>query len=54
MPLAMTLLLTALAVLAFGWAEDLAARRRPRLWPSTPAPLPSCCGGAVSWFGDRP
>ena len=28
------LVLTAGAVLAFGWAEDLAARRRPRLWPA--------------------
>jgi peptidoglycan/LPS O-acetylase OafA/YrhL len=28
------LLLTGVAVLAFGWAEDLAARRRPRLWPA--------------------
>jgi peptidoglycan/LPS O-acetylase OafA/YrhL len=26
--------LTAAAVLAFGWVEDLAARRRPRLWPN--------------------
>ncbi|WP_433718371.1 acyltransferase family protein [Actinoplanes sp. CA-051413] len=25
--------LTLLAVVAFGWVEDLAARRRPRLWP---------------------
>ncbi|MEV0900113.1 acyltransferase family protein [Actinoplanes sp. NPDC049802] len=25
--------LTAVAVAVFGWAEDLAARRRPRLWP---------------------
>ena len=25
--------LIALAVLAFGWMEDLAAKRRPRLWP---------------------
>jgi peptidoglycan/LPS O-acetylase OafA/YrhL len=33
-----TLLLTAAAVVAFGWAEDLAARRRPRLWPSTSIP----------------
>ncbi|WP_127507988.1 acyltransferase family protein [Actinoplanes solisilvae] len=33
--LVLALLLTVLAVLAFGWAEDLAARRRPRLWPST-------------------
>jgi hypothetical protein len=28
------LVLTLLAVLLFGWAEDLAARRAPRLWPS--------------------
>jgi peptidoglycan/LPS O-acetylase OafA/YrhL len=34
------LALTAGAVLAFGWAEDLAARRRPRLWPSTEIPRP--------------
>lgn len=26
--------LVAVCVLAFGWAEDLAARRRPRLWPN--------------------
>ncbi|WP_432064092.1 acyltransferase family protein [Streptomyces sp. C10-9-1] len=26
--------LIALAVLAFGWIEDVAARRRPRLWPN--------------------
>ncbi|MDT4995041.1 MAG: hypothetical protein QOH97_4933 [Actinoplanes sp.] len=31
--LAATLLLTLVAVLAFGWVEDLAARRPPRLWP---------------------
>jgi peptidoglycan/LPS O-acetylase OafA/YrhL len=29
-----TVLLTQLAALAFGWVEDLAAGRRPRLWPS--------------------
>lgn len=29
--------LIGLAVLAVGWVEDLAARRRPRLWPSRPA-----------------
>jgi hypothetical protein len=51
------LLLTGVAVLAFGWAEDLAARRRPRLWPivNTPylgsadsgaAPDPGADGGA--------
>ncbi|MFI6077716.1 acyltransferase family protein [Actinoplanes sp. NPDC051343] len=28
------MVLTLLAVLAFGWVEDLAARRRPRLWPT--------------------
>ncbi|MFC3743489.1 acyltransferase family protein [Paractinoplanes deccanensis] len=32
------LALTALAVLAFGWVEDLAAKRRPRLWPTSNAP----------------
>ncbi|MEU4428307.1 acyltransferase [Actinoplanes sp. NPDC024001] len=33
---------TGLAVLMFGWAEDLAAQRRPRLWPAggTPPPAP--------------
>ncbi|MGW4301936.1 acyltransferase family protein [Streptomyces sp. NPDC004646] len=31
--LAVTWVLVALCVLAFGWVEDLAARRRPRLWP---------------------
>lgn len=36
--LATALVLTAGAVVAFGWAEDLAARRRPRLWPTTDAP----------------
>lgn len=29
------MLLTLVAVLAFGWVEDLAAKRRPRLWPTT-------------------
>ncbi len=33
--LTVALLLTGLAVLAFGWAEDLAAQRRPRLWPAS-------------------
>ena len=32
--LAASILLTLLAVLAFGWVEDLAARRRPTLWPA--------------------
>ncbi|WIM93676.1 acyltransferase [Actinoplanes oblitus] len=31
--LGMTFLLTGVAVLLFGWVEDLAAQRRPRLWP---------------------
>jgi hypothetical protein len=36
--------LTALAVLCFGWVEDLAARRAPALLPATAlarAPLPA-------------
>jgi len=32
-----SLALTLAAVLAFGWAEDLAARRRPVLWPTRSA-----------------
>ncbi|MEU4562326.1 acyltransferase family protein [Actinoplanes sp. NPDC023936] len=32
--LGITFAVTALAVVLFGWAEDLAARRRPRLWPA--------------------
>jgi peptidoglycan/LPS O-acetylase OafA/YrhL len=32
--LGVTLALTLLAVLLFGWVEDLAARRAPRLWPA--------------------
>lgn len=32
------LALTLLAVLVFGWAEDLAARRRPRIWPPAAPP----------------
>jgi hypothetical protein len=38
--LAGAFVLTAGAVLAFGWAEDLAARRRPRLWPARNRPRP--------------
>ncbi|HWS38604.1 MAG TPA: acyltransferase [Actinoplanes sp.] len=37
--LVVAVLLTGLAVVAFGWAEDLAAKRPPRLWPrAVPAP----------------
>jgi peptidoglycan/LPS O-acetylase OafA/YrhL len=49
-----TLLLTLVAVLAFGWVEDLAARRRPRLWPvgrdrkAQPAPVPDPAGQQVT------
>jgi hypothetical protein len=32
--------LIAVCVLLFGWAEDLAARRRPRLWPNGHAGRP--------------
>jgi peptidoglycan/LPS O-acetylase OafA/YrhL len=32
------MLFTGAAVLAFGWVEDVAARRRPRLWPATATP----------------
>jgi hypothetical protein len=48
--------LTVLAMLAFGWAEDLAARRRPRLWPSTtvPAGAPVPEAPVVSSVGTAP
>ncbi|MDY7089805.1 MAG: acyltransferase [Actinomycetota bacterium] len=42
--LVLTLALTSVAVPAFGWAEDLAARRPPRLWPSTSIPTGSRAG----------
>lgn len=35
--LAFVLLLTAAPVAAIGWVEDLAARRRPRIWPAAGA-----------------
>jgi peptidoglycan/LPS O-acetylase OafA/YrhL len=38
--LAAALAITAGAVLAFGWVEDLAARRRPHLWPIMDGPRP--------------
>jgi peptidoglycan/LPS O-acetylase OafA/YrhL len=34
--LAVAVALTAVLVAMFGWAEDLAAGRRPRLWPAVP------------------
>ncbi|MDX2526580.1 acyltransferase family protein [Streptomyces europaeiscabiei] len=36
--LVLTWLLVVACVVAFGWAEDLAARRRPRLWPKRADP----------------
>ncbi|MEU4237034.1 acyltransferase [Actinoplanes sp. NPDC026619] len=41
--LAAAMAVTLVAVLCFGWAEDLAARRSPRLWPTgsrPPRPVP--------------
>jgi len=49
--LAASLLLTLLAVLAFGWVEDLAARRRPRLWPTGGPGRPSRVAGAPAVAG---
>ncbi|MEU8239754.1 acyltransferase [Actinoplanes missouriensis] len=50
--LGITFGVTALAVVAFGWAEDLAARRRPRLWPADPTAVrpapPEPAGPAAS------
>jgi peptidoglycan/LPS O-acetylase OafA/YrhL len=53
--LATALLLTLLAVLAFGWVEDLAAKRRPQFWPTAgagrrrpdAAPVPPPAGAAA-------
>ena len=42
------LVLTAGAVLAFGWAEDLAARRRPRLWPDVETPRVAKAGAEAA------
>ena len=48
MDLAMTVALTLLAVLAFGWVEDLAAKRAPRLWPATGRrPIPATAGEPI-------
>ncbi|GLY00278.1 membrane protein [Actinoplanes sp. NBRC 101535] len=38
--LSITFAVTAAAVVAFGWVEDLAAKRRPRLWPAVLTPPP--------------
>jgi hypothetical protein len=43
--LAAALAITGGAVLAFGWVEDLAARRRPRLLPLTAGPRTAPDGG---------
>jgi len=57
------MLLTLLAVLAFGWVEDLAARRRPRLWPASAPPVPAVppsppaaapLPAPAPWFGGEP
>jgi peptidoglycan/LPS O-acetylase OafA/YrhL len=45
--LATALAITGGAVLAFGWVEDLAARRRPRLLPLTAGPRPADSGMAI-------
>ena len=39
--------LLAVVVLAVGWAEDLAAGRRPRLWPVRPAAAPATAPAPV-------
>ena len=39
--LSITFGVTAVAVMLFGWAEDLAAKRRPRLWPADETPRPA-------------
>jgi hypothetical protein len=39
------LILTGATILAFGWAEDLAARRRPALWPTSTKAAGTKTGG---------
>lgn len=46
--LAVTLVLTAAAALALGWVEDLAARRRPRAWPTGRDGSPRTAAGALA------
>jgi hypothetical protein len=56
--LGITFTVTALAVVVFGWAEDLAAKRRPRLWPADetprPAPEPEPLGPVPSGWPEEP
>lgn len=56
--LGVAVVLTVAAVAVFGWAEDLAARRRPRLWPATgaypepgpaPEPEPAAAPAPAGW-----
>ncbi|QPP08599.1 acyltransferase [Streptomyces bathyalis] len=46
--------LVALLIAAFGWAEDVAARRRPRLWPRTRTPKPEARGSSTPKTPDAP
>lgn len=48
-----TVLLTLAAVLAFGWVEDLAAKRRPEFWPTGSA-RPAVAGVPVAAIGGVP
>jgi peptidoglycan/LPS O-acetylase OafA/YrhL len=52
--LATSLLLTAVAVLAFGWMEDVAARRRPRLWPWKDDPAGAEGPWTPRWLAGKP
>ncbi|MBB2943871.1 hypothetical protein FB565_003600 [Actinoplanes lutulentus] len=52
--LGITFAVTALAVVLFGWAEDLAAQRRPRLWPADEAPRPGPGPGSGPGSGPSP
>ncbi len=52
--LAAVLLLTAGATAMFGWAEDLAARRKPRLWPTATGPRHAPAGPAAPPTGAPP
>ena len=52
---AVALALTLFAVVAFGWAEDLAAKRPPRLWPTrTSTSRPTAGDASVTPTPDSP
>ncbi|MFF2944004.1 acyltransferase [Streptomyces niveus] len=55
LPLLLVWPLLAVAILAFGWVEDIAAKRRPRLWPNgTNGSNDAGASGSVTSTGSAP